>query len=186
MRFVATTCPEQLASQTILFEPARIGLPGGLLAPTCLVRTTKGTAYTSVTNVITNDILLYPRTGLSIVCSAQVVCLPVGVTEVMPTAVSVSSQAAAGAEPEPIYAVDLSALTEQEQMEVRAVLQKYKTVFSQHEGDLGCTNLISHEIPLLDNVPVRQRYRRIPPSEYEEVKMHIVLLNLNTPQLGQD
>lgn len=33
--------------------------------------------------------------------------------------------------------------------------------------------VISHEIPLLDSVPVRQRYRRIPPSDYEAVKAHI-------------
>lgn len=46
-------------------------------------------------------------------------------------------------------------------------------MFSGHEGDLGCTRLISHDIPLLDDVPVRQRYRRIPPSEYEVVKTHI-------------
>lgn len=38
---------------------------------------------------------------------------------------------------------------------------------------LGCTNLITHEIPLLDNTPIRQRYRRIPPSEYEMAKEHI-------------
>ncbi len=42
-----------------------------------------------------------------------------------------------------------------------------------HDGDLGGTNLIFHDIPLLDDVPVRQRYRRIPPSEYEVVKAHI-------------
>lgn len=42
-----------------------------------------------------------------------------------------------------------------------------------HDGDLGCTELISHDIPLVDDVPVRQRYRRIPPSEYEVVKGHI-------------
>lgn len=46
-------------------------------------------------------------------------------------------------------------------------------MFAAHEGDLGCTSLISHEIPLLDEVPVRQRYRRLPPSEYEVVKAHI-------------
>lgn len=45
--------------------------------------------------------------------------------------------------------------------------------FFAHEGDIGCTNLISHEIPLLDEVPVCQRYRRLPPSEYEVVKAHI-------------
>lgn len=72
-----------------------------------------------------------------------------------------------------IQALDLSALPELEQQKVRMLLQKHKAVFSAHEGDLGCTDLIQHEIPLLDNVPIRQRYRRIPPSDYEAVKSHI-------------
>ncbi len=38
---------------------------------------------------------------------------------------------------------------------------------------MGCTSLISHDIPLLDDVPVRQRHRRVPPSEYEVVRAHI-------------
>lgn len=33
--------------------------------------------------------------------------------------------------------------------------------------------MISHDIPLLDDVPVRQHHWRIPPSEYEVVKEHI-------------
>ncbi len=69
--------------------------------------------------------------------------------------------------------VDLSALAESEWVQVRSLLQRYSLVFSAHEVDLGCTNLVSHDIPLLDDVPVRQRYRRIPPSEYEAVKTHI-------------
>lgn len=56
---------------------------------------------------------------------------------------------------------------------MRALLKKYSCVFSAHEGDLGCTQLIAHEIPLLEETPVRQRYRRIPPSQYETVKDHI-------------
>lgn len=32
---------------------------------------------------------------------------------------------------------------------------------------------MSHDIPLLDETPVKQRYRRIPPSDYEAVKTHI-------------
>jgi len=53
------------------------------------------------------------------------------------------------------------------------LLHKYSGVFSDHEGDVGCTNIISHDIPLVEEAPVRQRYRRIPPSEYEAVKAHI-------------
>lgn len=61
-------------------------------------------------------------------------------------------------------------------MQVRALLQKYQVIFSAHKNccrDLGCTSLISHDIPLLDDTPARQRYRRIPPSDYEVVKTHI-------------
>lgn len=35
------------------------------------------------------------------------------------------------------------------------------------------SNFISHDNPLVDDIPVRQRYRRIPPSEYELVKENI-------------
>lgn len=50
---------------------------------------------------------------------------------------------------------------------------KYGDVFSKGDTDLGCTSLIEHHIPLLDNVPTKQRYRRIPPSQFEIVKAHI-------------
>lgn len=44
------------------------------------------------------------------------------------------------------------------QEQVRALLYKYSSVFSGHEMDLGCTTLVAHDIPLLDDVPVKQRY----------------------------
>lgn len=50
---------------------------------------------------------------------------------------------------------------------------KHESVFSAFEGILGCTTLISLNIPLLDDTPVWQTYRCIPPSEYEAVKPHI-------------
>lgn len=52
-------------------------------------------------------------------------------------------------------------------------MQKYSTVFSQGKGDLGCTTLVEHEIPFVDDGPVRQRYRRLLASQYEQVKAHI-------------
>ncbi len=66
-----------------------------------------------------------------------------------------------------------SNLSRLEQEEAKALLQKYSVVFSQNDGDLGCTNLIEHEIPLLDDTPIPQRYRQLPPSQYDLVKAHI-------------
>lgn len=63
--------------------------------------------------------------------------------------------------------MDLLSLSADKQCQVRSLLGQYSSVFS------GCTNLISHDIPLVDDVPVRQWYRHIPPSEYEVVNEHI-------------
>ncbi|KAJ8408160.1 hypothetical protein AAFF_G00263880 [Aldrovandia affinis] len=36
----------------------------------------------------------------------------------------------------------------------KTLLSKYSDTFSLYEGDVGCTNLIHHEIPLVDDVPL--------------------------------
>ncbi|KAM8743095.1 uncharacterized protein AB9X84_017537 [Acanthopagrus schlegelii] len=115
---VATTCPEQLAGQVVLFEPAESSLPAGLLASPCLIRVTRGTACVPVVNVGTIYVLLYPRTGLGTISSAQVISLPAGVTEVKSTTASVSFQQAAGVAPGRVEAVDLSALGDETVKEV--------------------------------------------------------------------
>lgn len=139
----------------------------GLLNSPCLVWVTHGTAYIPVINVGTVDHLLFPCTSLGTL--GRVVSLPVGVMEVKPVTAVVLSQAAAGAACGGLE--DLSALTEQEQTDMRSLLQKYQPFFANHDGDLGCTSLNSREIPLLDDAPVTQQYRRVPTSE--EVKAHI-------------
>ena len=92
----------------------------------------------------------------------------------MPSEVAtVSSQTAPPSMQQQVEDVDLSPLSVEEQGQVRSLLEHYASVFSTSDTDLGCTNLISHDIPLIDDTPVAQRYRRIPPSEYEVVKEHI-------------
>lgn len=66
-----------------------------------------------------------------------------------------------------------STLSHWQKEEARTLLKKYQCTFSCGDGDLGCTDLLQHTIPLLDEVPVRQRYRRLPPSQYDLVKSHI-------------
>lgn len=170
MKMVAATGPQHLQDQ-ILFEPLSSGLPAGLLASPSLVNMSRGTVYIPIVNVGTQEVVLYPNTILGTVSESYLVHSPDHLIE-DGVAATVSSQTA-GSVQDKIEAVDLTALTPDEQCEVRALLQKYSGIFSAFEGDLGCTNLISHDIPLTDDVPVRQRYRRIPPSEYEAAKAHI-------------
>ena len=39
--------------------------------------------------------------------------------------------------------------------------------------ELGKTSLVPHEIRLSNNTPFKERYRRIPPHQYEEVRKHL-------------
>ena len=62
-----------------------------------------------------------------------------------------------------------------EQKEVACrVLEEWKDrIFSQGPNDHGCTSAVKHTIPLSDEIPFKQRHRRIPPSQYDEVRNHL-------------
>ncbi|XP_059360625.1 uncharacterized protein LOC132098573 [Carassius carassius] len=172
LKFVTATCSPSLAGKAVLFEPLETGLPAGLLASPSLVQVNGGTVLVPIVNVGTIDVVLYPTTVIGKLGEVHLVGLPSGLTEVSSVTARVAS-CDASVILESLDSVDLGGLSVEEQEQVRVLLHEYQNVFSIHEGDLGCTNLLSHEIPLTDDVPVRQRYRRIPPSEYEVVKTHI-------------
>ena len=72
--------------------------------------------------------------------------------------------------------MDKTELTPEEQDEVKALLSKYRDIFSLDEYDIGHTDTIQHHIYLSDEVPVKQRHRRIPPNMYDEVRSHLLHL----------
>ena len=49
------------------------------------------------------------------------------------------------------------------------MFSRYAEVFSTGED----TSTVRHRIPTSDDVPVNQRYRRIPPNQFEEAKRHL-------------
>ena len=53
------------------------------------------------------------------------------------------------------------------------VLNRRHNAFAKHEDDLGRTTTLKHAIHTTDNIPVKQPYRKIPPTQLEEVKEHI-------------
>lgn len=129
--------------------------------------------YVPIVNVGNADDLLYPHTILGTLSQVDVISLPTGMAEVW----AVEAVEPAQSERIPILSqiesLDLGALADADKEQVRSLLRKYHNVFSTHEGDLGCTCLISHEILLMDKIPVRQPHRRLPPSENDVVKSHI-------------
>ena len=63
--------------------------------------------------------------------------------------------------------------TPAQQAELGVLLTRYADVFALCDEDLGYTDRVRHEIPLTDDNPVSQPYRRIPPTQLEEVREHI-------------
>ena len=53
------------------------------------------------------------------------------------------------------------------------VIERYHHIFAVEDLELGCTDLVKHEIKLTNYVPFKERYRRIPPHQYEEVHKHL-------------
>ena len=56
---------------------------------------------------------------------------------------------------------------------VHDLFYRYRDVFSKDDNDVGFTTTVKHTIRLQDDKPIVQPYRRIPPTQYEEVKNHI-------------
>ena len=58
---------------------------------------------------------------------------------------------------------------EQQQSSVRKLLEEYQHLFALNLKEFARTSLVQHEIKLNDKTPFKERYRRIPPHQYEEV-----------------
>ena len=50
---------------------------------------------------------------------------------------------------------------------------KYHNTFSKNDMDLGRATSVKHHIVLTDPIPFKERYRRIPPQLYDEVRAHL-------------
>ena len=159
-------------------------LPEGLLVSPALVQAEKGTLYAPVTNVGQSDVWLGPRRVVATVQAIDGGDIVVGNSPNIELSIDASTQECTAyvsshtVEQDinmsnDIEQLDFPSLTPEDKIDAKHLLTKYKHVFAKGEGDLGCTNLITHEIPLLDEAPVRQPYRRIPPSQYEAVRAHI-------------
>ena len=74
--------------------------------------------------------------------------------------------------------MDKTELTHEEQDQVKALLSKYRDIFSLDEYDIGHMDTIQYHMYLSDEVPVKQRHRRIPPNMYGEVRSHLLHLKI--------
>ena len=61
----------------------------------------------------------------------------------------------------------------EDQRQTRELFKEYGQLFALDDLDLGHTSVVKHGIKLNDYTPLKERYRWIPPHQYEEVKKHL-------------
>ena len=67
----------------------------------------------------------------------------------------------------------LDAWMEDQQKAAKDLLVDSADVFSKNDLDLGKCNILKHDIKSTDPQPFKERYQRIPPHLYDEVKTHL-------------
>ena len=68
---------------------------------------------------------------------------------------------------------EISTWSVEQQQAARKLLCDYSKTFSKNDLDFGKCNILKHNIQLTDQQPFEERYRRIPPHLFEEVKQHL-------------
>ena len=71
---------------------------------------------------------------------------------------------------------DLSHLSEAEAGELKSFLSGNRDVFAMTSQEMGCTNVVTHSIEMLDSSPFKEKCRPIPPSAYDELRSHLAEL----------
>ena len=72
-----------------------------------------------------------------------------------------------------LYSRSIEGLNDSEQIKLRALLIEYADVFARDSGDLGHTDVVRHHIDTGDEQPVRQRPRRLPQTQVDELRRQI-------------
>ena len=77
--------------------------------------------------------------------------------------------------------------SKENQAATHALISEYHDIFSLEPEELGCTDLLIHEIRVVDEEPFKERFKRIPPPMVDKVWAHvkeILEVGANCPSLN--
>ncbi|KAL6485918.1 hypothetical protein MHYP_G00053100 [Metynnis hypsauchen] len=166
--------------QQMLLDPLSVQLPGGVMVVPTLISSSDYIFPVQILNFSLEDVWLSPHTRLGIL--SRVECMdnePHFAVKFQRISADIEQIMLDGGEEHSdcevqsvLDKLDISGSVEQ-QVQLRALLAKYSDIFAVEDEDLGYTDQVKHEIHLVDNEPVTQPYRRVPPNQYREVQNHI-------------
>ena len=167
-------------SETAIVEPLSTAFAGNLFTLNTLVES--DSFVVKVVNNSSIGVNLNPGTRIGLLCSATI-CISTKVeaslNEIKLNMVDGGVEHSQTTREEPsvdvLASLDLSGLEDSPAArdKARAMFQKHVDVFASSEDDLGCTDAVKHRIWTTDTQPVTQPYRRVPPTQLDEVKEHL-------------
>ncbi|XP_038062329.1 uncharacterized protein LOC119732798 [Patiria miniata] len=178
--------PDCMSYQAILEPHEATTLPNSIQIGRCLVTVTKGTFVVSITNDSAFDVLLPGHTCVGTLYHGEwmeqqgtdagdpsIVTQDSANHQAWQTYCSSMASATESSNPQKPDIDMGSQLSGEEKHQFQQLLQRYEEVFSKHDRDLGYTDTVKHTIHTGAAAPIRQRYRSLPPSQYQEVRKHI-------------
>ena len=116
----------------------------------------------NISNLTTDTVIIQPK---SIICELQPVSVDEGVFE---------HQSKCGAMKKTLDEVHIDEnLSTEDRAQLLELLDRHKDIFSQDDSDIGECTAIKHRIDLIDEIPFKQRHRRIPPAMVDDVRQHL-------------
>ncbi|PIK37921.1 hypothetical protein BSL78_25240 [Apostichopus japonicus] len=162
---VEVTCPVVPTWKEVILEPVK-ELPKGVSVGATLAFAPRGKSCLQVLNLTDEEVWLRPRNHLVNYKGFPGLKMQLSYLK----AVKPSSKT-----PEMFNVPNLlwPGLSDDQLRQAKCLLMKNQDVFASTDYDLGVTNTIRHTIPTVDDEPVKQTYRRIPPCQFEEVQEHV-------------
>ncbi|GFN74261.1 Pol polyprotein, partial [Plakobranchus ocellatus] len=152
--------PAPHLSQDVIVEPIE-GAPQGIVLIQTFTRSQKGFVNVGIANPTGFDIVIPSRAKIGLLQPAR------------QTTVNLC-KAQQGKQSNGLANLDINPdLSEGEREALDKLLKQNRDVFACKDDELGCTDLLKHRIILTSDIPVAQPYRRIPPSQLQEVRDHL-------------
>ncbi|XP_071142173.1 uncharacterized protein [Mytilus edulis] len=120
----------------------------------------RGSIPIHISNVTTRTVTLQPR---ALICEIQ----PVDIEDI------VTPEEKEFKDIMKDIKLPMDDLTDDDYERGKELIHRYQDIFFKGDDDIGHTSAVRHRIDLIDNVPFKQRHRRIPPSMLEEVRNHL-------------
>ena len=136
-----------------------------------------GSFVTAVINPTGSDYWVRPRTRIGILRLGDVLLrrahIEVSSNEIVVRAAAepfiLTANRQEGASVGEVHNLSAFTGTAAELRDAQAMFSRHRAVFAGSDDELGCTDAVQHRIRTTDEVPVTMPYRRIPPTQLEEV-----------------